>query len=188
MLKTGETRQATAHDPRTVALHWLTVVLVVAVVAIGFGHDLIEARALRRTVMDVHRLLGLSILAVVLARGVLRLTTAAPRHPFTRLEKVASGAAHTALYILLAALPVVGLLQTAAAKAHPTLFGVISLPALIGKDRELAQTLAGWHGDLAWALIALVGVHAAAALWHHYGRRDDVLRSMSPFGTRARTT
>jgi len=173
------------YDGRLVAAHWLTVALVIAVIAIGFGHDLIEARATRRLVMDIHRLLGLSIVAVVVFRAVLRLMTPAPSHGLPRWQGVASGLAHAGLYVLLVALPVVGLAQTAAARAHPTLFGVIPLPALVEKNRDLAEALGEWHERGAWALIVLVGLHAAAALWHHYGRKDGVLAAMSPFSSKS---
>ena len=51
----------------------------------------------------------------------------------------------------------------------------------MARDRELGYGLQDWHVDAAWVLLALVFGHVAAALWHHYIRRDNVLRSMQPY-------
>ena len=63
----------------------------------------------------------------------------------------------------------------------------MTLPPLVAPDDELADTLADWHAWSAWSLVALIGVHAAAALWHHFVRRDGVLNSMLPWQSAART-
>jgi cytochrome b561 len=54
------------------------------------------------------------------------------------------------------------------------------LPDLVSKDKALANVLKAVHGTLNYALLALVTVHAGAALKHHWVDRDDVLRRMLP--------
>ena len=67
------------------------------------------------------------------------------------------------------------------AKAVPTVwFGVLTLPDLVGKDKELGHNLAELHEALSSGLLWLIGGHAAAALWHHRVHRDDTLRRMLP--------
>ena len=61
-----------------------------------------------------------------------------------------------------------------------TFLGSVPLPKLLPADSELADTLTDYHVWLAWGLLALVMAHAAAAIWHHFGRRDGVLRAMLP--------
>lgn len=164
-----------------ISIHWASLALVAIVIAIGFGHDLIESRATKHLVMDIHRLLGLTLALLVLARLALRVANRTPDHDTPLLLKLASQASQGAMYLLLVGLPVIGLMQTSAARAHPTLFGVIPLPVLTAHDRDLADSLGEWHERGAWVLIALIGLHAAAALWHHYGRKDDVLTRMAPW-------
>ena len=93
--------------------------------------------------------------------------------------RIAAWLTHAALYAALLALPLLGWALSDAAGKPPHLFG-LALPALVAEDDDLADRLLAWHQDLAWVLLALVSLHIAAALWHHFIRRDDVLRAMWP--------
>lgn len=162
-------------------VHWTTALLVVFIFAIGWGHELVEGRAAQRTLMDVHRVLGLIVAVLTLARLALRVRWPALIEPETSpLLRLAAKGSHGLLYLLLLALPVVGFVMTGAARAHPTLFGVIPIPSFTGHDRDLADQLGEWHERGAWALLAIIGLHAAAALWHHHVKKDDVLARMVP--------
>ena len=61
-----------------------------------------------------------------------------------------------------------------------TFFGLFTIPAAIAPDRELARTVKELHELSATAILIVAGLHAVAALWHHYIRRDDVLKRMLP--------
>ena len=78
------------------------------------------------------------------------------------------------------ALPVVGWVLTSAHGISLNLFGVVHLPQLVAADSELADTLSDYHVWLSWVLLALVVMHVGAALWHHFVRRDAVLKAMLP--------
>jgi cytochrome b561 len=54
------------------------------------------------------------------------------------------------------------------------------LPALIGTDRSLARQLLAVHQAVGFSLLALIALHASAALYHHFWRRDDALDAMLP--------
>jgi cytochrome b561 len=58
------------------------------------------------------------------------------------------------------------------------LFDLVSLPQL--GDRAMRKPITHWHGLAANLLLALAGLHAAAALFHHYIIRDSVLARMVP--------
>jgi cytochrome b561 len=94
--------------------------------------------------------------------------------------RAASAAAHGLLYLLLAAVPLLGWAATSAAGKPVALLGIVPLPALVGVDDGLADFLGDAHGFVAWTLVALAGLHAAAALWHHLVQRDGVLVAMLP--------
>ena len=66
------------------------------------------------------------------------------------------------------------------AAGTPVHFFGLTLPPLVGEDEDLADTLQTWHVNAAWALLVLVSLHVAAALWHHLVLRDHTLRMMLP--------
>jgi cytochrome b561 len=84
------------------------------------------------------------------------------------------------LYLLLLAQPGLGLLQTNARGQQVDFLFLIRLPPVVGADRPLARQLHELHELAANALLILIGMHAAAALFHHFVRRDDVLNAMLP--------
>jgi len=175
------------HHPATIALHWLTVLLVTTAVLVVVGRDWLDGDVVRQRYLDLHRLLGLSVLAITATRVVVsRVVGAAAVHrELSTLFARAAAASHGALYLLLLALPVLGWAQWSASGKAMQLFGALPIPALLGHDRDLAETLSQWHEITAWTLVALVGTHALAALWHHHFRHDHVLRSMLPPGRRS---
>jgi cytochrome b561 len=89
-------------------------------------------------------------------------------------------ASEYALYALLLAQPILGLLQTSAHGDHVDLFFIGQLPALIEKNRPLAQQLLTVHKSLGFSLLGLIALHVSAALFHHFWRRDDTLTAMLP--------
>jgi len=99
--------------------------------------------------------------------------------PHSRLIRAAAWLTHAALYATLVALPLIGWALSNAEGKPVHLFGLV-LPALAADDEDLADRLLLWHQDVAWLLLALVTLHVAAALWHHFVFRDGVLRGMLP--------
>jgi cytochrome b561 len=89
-------------------------------------------------------------------------------------------AGHALLYLLMLALPLIGVLMSNAA-GRPILFWTLfTLPALIGPDPALAKTLKGAHEILADGILILVGLHVIAALYHQYILKDGTLQRMTP--------
>ena len=86
---------------------------------------------------------------------------------------------HIALYVLMISMPVVGWLVLSA-KGNPIPFFGLELPPLVGKDKELAKAILEVHEIGANAGYFLVGLHAAAALYHHYFLRDNTLTRILP--------
>lgn len=172
------------HHPVVIALHWFTVTTIIIAVTLILIREDIEGRTAKQLLLDWHRSLGLLILAVMLLRLALRyfLRVGSLDHGLPPILVIVSKAGHAVLYVLLLAIPLLGWAQSSARGQTVNLFGLVPLPPLplIERDRELAETLATWHEAAAWLLLAVVFAHAAAALWHHFVRRDTVLRSMLP--------
>ena len=174
------------HHPLIIALHWFTLAALVMGVAAILLREVAEGRALRLELLNLHRSVGLLVLLVAGARLTLRKQVGRPVHDTPRFTQVMASLSHGALYLLLLGLPVLGWALTSARGQAASLLGLIPLPPLVASNPDLADTLADYHEWAAWALLALVVAHAAAALWHHHVRRDQVLASMLPKRRNAR--
>ncbi|MGC4079605.1 MAG: cytochrome b [Rubrivivax sp.] len=174
---------SSAYPPISRALHWLGALCVLVAFAAVLAREAIDADAPRAVLMAVHRQAGLTALVLLAARLVARLVSRArwpePAEDSPWLRRAAAGA-HGLLYVALLVLPLLGWSLTNA-HGHPlALWGLLRLPTLVATDPDRADDLEDWHGDLAWALAVLVALHVGAALWHHFVRRDGVLRRMWP--------
>jgi cytochrome b561 len=170
------------HAKPTIALHWLSVLAIVVSVAAALLRELTEDKGLRVVLMDVHRQVGLLMLVALVLRLMVRFRVGMADHAGTNstLERRAAQLAHLSLYVMLLVMPLLGLAVSNAHAVQIKLFGLIPLPRLVGEDSDLADQLSDWHVWVAWALLALVLVHMAAACWHHWVKRDGVLAAMLP--------
>ncbi|WP_084619137.1 cytochrome b/b6 domain-containing protein [Thalassobaculum salexigens] len=160
-------------------LHWLTALAVAAMFAIAWRMDALPVGLAKLQAYGWHKSLGLTILAVTVLRLLWRLAN--PQPPFlgdSAWQRRVSTGAHWLLYACLIAMPVLGWLMSAAANTPVNLFGLVVLPNPIAPDRDLAQLFERAHGTLAYGLLALVALHVAAALKHHFRDRDATLRRM----------
>jgi len=131
---------------------------------------------------DLHRSFGAVILLLALVRIPYRLVAGAPP-PEPTLPRWQVGAAHAVhglLYLFILVMPIVGWVGTSAFGASITVFWLFELPAIVGKNEALANTLLGWHATAGLVMAALVVVHIAAALYHRFVRHDGVLARMLP--------
>lgn len=163
-------------------LHWLSVLAItIAYVAMEFRGDIPKGTGWRPVVTQIHFWAGLSVLIMVVARIYLRwqrptpVVTPAPSTLTARL----AGATHLLIYAVLLVQPVLGLLAAAAGgKAVVVPLLGVALPALIGKSHALEKQFEEWHETLGELFYWVIGLHVAAALWHHFVRRDNTLRRM----------
>jgi cytochrome b561 len=170
------------HHALSIALHWTSALAVLTAFAVAWTRAALDDAAPRAVLMAWHQGAGLLVLALLLLRVGVRLATfravAAPTLP--PAMKVAALATHVALYAALLAMPLLGWALTNAHGHDVSLPGLPPFPPLVATDVDLAETLESWHEGLAWALAGVVVLHAGAALFHHFVRRDDVLRAMLP--------
>ncbi|MBA8882736.1 cytochrome b [Dokdonella fugitiva] len=165
----------------TIALHWTMALLIVAAYASVASQALFAHDGPQRARLDaVHAFAGLCVFVTVFARLALR----AGRRPAivpppSRLQARFALAMHVLLYAFLVAMPLLGWLL-ASARGTRIAFGAFELPPLVPADPALAGIAGTWHAGGAMVGYALVGGHAAAALAHHWLRRDDTLLRMLP--------
>lgn len=163
-------------------LHWLGVLLIVAVASIGLVMgDLERGTDLRKTMYGLHKSIGITVLALAVVRIAVRAATRAPdplAGPAWQLR--AARVSHVLLYTLLCAIPLSGWLLNSVAGQPLPWFGLVDLPALAAKNADLRAPVDIAHVVLFWTLVVLVAVHVLAALHHHVIRRDALLSRMWP--------
>lgn len=160
-------------------LHWLVFLAVtIAVVAIDILDFFPKGSAMRAAVFIVHQTAGLSVLALMLLRLLARWgTQASPPVPGSLLLQRIARLTHGALYVLMAGMPILGVLALAWAGKPIQPFGlIVTLP--LAQDKELADVFKEIHESGATFVYIVVGLHAAAALWHEFILKDRVLRRM----------
>jgi cytochrome b561 len=166
----------------SIALHWVMVLLLIAVYAcIELREFFPKGSDPRNALKTWHFMLGLSVLALVLIRIVVNLTRSAPNivpNP-PQWQNLSAKGMHLALYVLMVAMPIAGWLILSA-EGKPIPFFGWELPALLAKNKELAHTIKELHEAGGTIGYFLIGLHAAAGLFHHYVVKDNTLLRMLP--------
>lgn len=175
----------TASTPRfdtiTLWLHWITVLLVLSQFGTAFSLGQVGPSQ-AGLVLAIHRSSGLLLWSLTAGRLVWRLTLMrlppfAPEMP--ALQRLAVRTNEYGLYLLLLVQPLTGLTDSLfRAHAFPT-FGM-TIPVLVARSKPIYHAAHGLHLAGAVALACLVGLHAAAALFHRLVLRDGVLQTMLP--------
>ena len=170
---------ARRYDGVSILLHWLTAALVVTLWTLGQTIDFFPKGAPKIDARSTHILLG-ATLAIVLPVRMLWRASGGRRLPLANSGwlGVTAKVVHYGLYVLVAVTVVLGILN--AWQRGDVLFNVYTIPKLVPGDLALKRTLEDLHGDFADIVLIIAGLHAAAALAHHYLLRDRVLRRMLP--------
>ncbi len=182
MASQRESIRDAGYDRITILLHWLTAVLVVALFALAESWDFLRhGSPLRKELHSIHISLGIVLALVMTVRLGWRATRGRRLPPASAgLMAFAGKAVHHALYLLLAAQIVLGFLWRWAQAEAFMFFGLFPVQFATVKDRALSHTLGDLHDIAAWSIIVLAGLHAVAALMHHYILGDGVLKRMLP--------
>ena len=169
---------APRYDRGTIALHWLTAALVVVMWLIAQFIDDFQPAG-RIYARSSHILLGLLLIGVLVVRLVWRATGGRKLPPAaTGPMQVAATAVHYVLYALLIALLAAGVAN--ALVRGDNILNLYQLTSIAPGNTALRHNVEDVHGLLANAILILAGLHAAAALVHHFVWKDQVLRRMIP--------
>jgi cytochrome b561 len=167
----------------SIALHWLMLILLVAVYAFIELREIYPKGSDPREAMKAwHFMLGLSVLGLLGLRVIARVLSG-PVPPIkptpSKAQHLVAALIHLALYALMLGMPLAGWLILSASGKPIPFFGM-QLPALIAENKELAKQIKEVHEAGGTIGYILVGVHAAAALVHHYVTKDNTLKRMLP--------
>jgi len=171
---------ASGYGRPAIAFHWLMLLVIAAAYASMELKGLFPKGSEGREAMAAwHYLLGLSVFVLAWLRLTVKFSGAepaiAPAPP--HWQEILARVMHWTLYALMIGLPLLGWL-TVSAKGTPVAFLGMHVPALVGESKEAAKWFKEIHETAANTGYFLVGLHAAAALYHHYFVRDNTLRLM----------
>jgi cytochrome b561 len=184
MVQESTGRQAVRYKSIVVWIHWITALLVVTQVVVGFTFsEFMERGPARTDLFAWHKTIGATILVLALLRLAVRLLNPPPPYPsdFPKWERFFAVWNHRIFYFMLIALPITGLLAVsgrAEGGLVPLKFG-LALPAIPGIARE--NGFGDVHVILVFTTLALVMLHVSAALYNQFGSSTNVADRMPPF-------
>ena len=165
-----------------IVVHWAMAAGIVGIFLFGRYMADLPVSPAKLKYYSWHKWAGVTLFALLAFRIVWRATHRPPELPvhMSRGERFVAHAGHAALYLLMIAVPLSGWLMSSAKGFQTVYFGVLPIPDLIEKNKELGQLLGEVHETLAWLFVLLIVGHTAAALKHHFIDKDDILIRMSP--------
>ena len=162
--------------------HWLTALLLTVQFALGWIMPSIRRGMQPESLMNLHLSIGVVILAAALARVAWRLVRGvpAPEASLPAWQERMAQALHGLLYLLIFALVLTGWSYASMRGWTVTIFGLMSLPALVAQGSTIGRAIGELHSILTWVLLGAIGLHVAAALAHLLFWRDRVMQRMLP--------
>jgi cytochrome b561 len=140
----------------------------------------VERGTLQNVLYNVHKTTGLTILILAVIRLGWRWANPVPALPadLPRWQAGIARLTHALLYVVLFLMPISGFLYTTLSGFPVPFFGLYDLARLVPENKPAAALFKTVHLTLQWLLYAVVLLHAAGALQHHFVRKDGVLRRM----------
>jgi cytochrome b561 len=171
-----------SYDRVLKAVHWSTLLLIAAAYIAIWGSYAVATKEQEAFLTQLHRSLGVTVFVLTVFRLGWRWHARIPSLPadLPAIQKVAARVAEYFLYALLLIQPILGILYINARGRRVDFFFLGELPPIVGPDKVLAKQAVAAHDIVAYVLLTFIGLHAAAALFHHFVRRDDVLKAMLP--------
>jgi cytochrome b561 len=169
-----------AYDVTARVLHWTTAVLVLTMLPLGVVIANRWGGEWKDWLYNLHRSIGTVVMLVILIRLGYRLTHRPLPLPdeIPLAQRRASRVVHWALYALLVLQPFVGWAGSSAYPAPVIVFGLFDLPMIAPANRALSDQLLFVHRWIGLTIACIVAVHIAAAVYHHFVRKDGVLMRM----------
>jgi len=160
-------------------LHWLIAAILVGQFALGWLMPPVRRGMEPGASMHLHISIGTVVLTLIVVRLLWRLShRVPPAAELPRWQAVASSAVHALLYLLVLVSTLTGWFYASARGWTLSFFNVLPLPALCAQGSPVGRAIGSVHENIVWVLLALVGVHVAAALVHAFVYRDLVMQRM----------
>lgn len=164
-----------------IAAHWIIALLILAAFPLGvYMHDLpLSPNKLK--LYSYHKWIGITVLLLFVPRLLWRITHRPPAAlPAPAWQHRIAELTHVLLYVLMFAVPLSGWLMSSAKGFQTVYFGVLPIPDMLDKNKEIGDLLALVHKSLNLLFVAVLAGHIGAALKHHFIDKDDILTRMLP--------
>jgi len=178
----GLRNTSTAWGSIAKSFHWIIATLILTQFALGWTAEAWHRSPTKVDLFVWHKSIGILILTLVVLRVAWRLAGRVPELPadMSRLERRLAAASHALLYVIMVAMPVSGWIINSAANFPLKIFWLVPLPDITPPSKSIQEIAETVHLTFFWSLAALLGLHVAAALRHHFVKHDDVLLRMLP--------
>jgi cytochrome b561 len=173
--------QPSRYSHIAIFLHWLMALLMIGLLGLGFYISSLDFSPSKLKLLNWHKMFGLTVFFLFIIRILWRSINRPPPLPdhMSTLEKALAHSVHAALYLLMIAIPLSGLLYSQSAGFNVNWFNLFTMPRIIEPDPNLAHTLKETHELLTKILIGLLIAHLGAVIKHQWIRRDNLLQRMS---------
>lgn len=163
-------------------LHWLIGLAVIANIGLAMLTEGLP-RETQRAAMDVHKALGITVLALTVIRIAWRLGHRPPPLPATirTWQRLLGKVTHFLFYALLILLPLSGWVWMSAAGRPIDFFGLFAIPVIVAPNEGLADVMHDRHEVLGLTMLALAAIHILAAVKHQFVDRAGLIGRMNPF-------
>ena len=168
------------------SLHWIIGLAIIALIAVGLymeGLDYDGPEGTKMQLYSLHKAFGIVVLGLMVCRIIWRFVSQYPKSLDThkKWEKVLSKIVHWVLYFMAFSMPLSGWAMSSSYGYPVSVFGFFTLPPLVEKNEVRGELFAELHELGGWALIAVILLHVAGALKHHFIDKDVTLKRMLPF-------
>lgn len=170
------------YAPVQKGLHWTMAALIAVMVVVGLLLPRIGPGPVTNLLFEVHKSIGIIVLALVAVRLVVRLRLGAPplESDLPAWQQWAARISHVVLYGLMVVIPIAGWAATSGCCRPVNFLGLVPVTLPVPSGDAFSKPTFQLHFLLAFILIGVLAVHIGAALHHHFSRRDGTLRRMLP--------
>lgn len=163
--------------------HWVIALIIFTLFGVGLYMADLPVTPAKFELYGLHKSFGILVLSLVVLRFLWKMGNSTPELPkhMSMIEALGAKGAHLVLYLLMFGMPLSGWLMSSAAGFPVSVFGLFTLPDLIAANKEYLEYLEYFHEYAAYFLMAVVFVHMAGALYHHFYYKDTILKRMLPW-------
>lgn len=162
--------------------HWIIALLIITLLAVGIIMEDMAPSPDKWELYGLHKAFGVVAFVLILLRIVWKSLNPEPKlsADTPKWQQLASKANILSLYCLMFLIPFSGMSMSLLG-GHPIdFFGLFAID-LFEKYPPIAGVAHEAHWILAYTMIALLGLHIAAALQHHFILKDNILKRMLPW-------
>ena len=163
--------------------HWVLGIAIIGMIAYGWWMNHFPARPDRFFYRSIHADIGYVVLLLTVIRLIWRGVNPTPALPddMPGWQRIGGRVTHVLLYLVTILVAMLGWAMSGARppnQNYASWFGLFNIPQFTSPDKVAAGAYEDRHILFAYVLLALIVLHVAAAVWHHFIRRDRVAMRM----------